>query len=220
MAGETAVAAMGFVAHCDALIFDLRRITAATRAWSNSSPVTCSILNPGISTPSTTVPATTPSSSGPFPTCRASAARSAGLRVDQQRHRFGAEEFAYNLKQMERATPRRRNAPLGAAHPVTVEDVQEHSRSGSPTGGPSTPSPRGTGKALASNRTSPSPRKRRFRQRISTPSNYCWRGTRVAIRSVILNGRSKLSAVCMRGWRWRVKPWPAMQASMAPEPLR
>lgn len=123
-AGETAVAAMNFVAHCDALIFDLRqnhggypsmvqlitsylvdpeprhinsfyyRPTGETQQFWTFPHV------PGRRRPDIPVYVLTSSATG-----------------------SGAEEFAYNLKHMGRATLVGETT-VGAAHPVTKEVVQ------------------------------------------------------------------------------------------------
>jgi hypothetical protein len=122
-AGETAVAAMNFVANCDALIFDLRQnhggypsmVQLITSYLVDAEPrhintfyyrPTDSIQQfwtlphvPGRRRPAIPVYVLTSAATG-----------------------SGAEEFAYNLKAMERATLVGETT-VGAAHPVTKEPV-------------------------------------------------------------------------------------------------
>jgi hypothetical protein len=125
VAGETAVAAMGFVAHCDALIFDLRQNRGGTPSMvqlltSYLLDAEPRHINSFYRRPTDdyqqfwTLPHV-PGKRLPDVPVYVLTSRATGS---------GAEEFAYNLKQMERATIVGETT-AGAAHPVTVETVQE-----------------------------------------------------------------------------------------------
>lgn len=137
--GATAVAAMNFVAHCDALIFDVRRnrgghpsmVQLLTSYLFDPEPIHINTFYyrptddyqqfwtfphvPGQRIPDIPVYVLTSNATG-----------------------SGAEEFAYNLKHMERATIIG-EITRGAAHPVTLEVVQEHFQVRLPYGRPINP---------------------------------------------------------------------------------
>jgi hypothetical protein len=138
-AGETAVAAMSFVANCDALIFDLRQnhggypsmVQLITSYLYDAEPRHINTFYyrpsddyqqfwtfphvPGRRLPEVPVYVLTSSATG-----------------------SGAEEFTYNLKHMGRATLVGETTG-GAAHPVTAETVQEHFHVRLPYGRPINP---------------------------------------------------------------------------------
>jgi hypothetical protein len=138
-AGETAVAAMGFVANCDALIFDLRQnhggypsmVQLITSYLYDGEPRHINTFYyrpsndhqqfwtfphvPGRRLPEVPVYVLTSSATG-----------------------SGAEEFAYNLKHMGRATLVGETTG-GAAHPVTREVIQEQFIVALPYGRPINP---------------------------------------------------------------------------------
>ena len=138
-AGETAVAAMNFVAHCDVLIFDLRQnhggypsmIQLITSYLFKPEPQHINTFYyretddyqqfwtfphvPGKRMPDVLVYVLTSNATG-----------------------SGAEEFAYNLKHMERATLVGETT-AGAAHPVNLETIQDHFQVLLPYGRPINP---------------------------------------------------------------------------------
>jgi hypothetical protein len=138
-AGETAVAAMAFVANCDALIFDLRQnhggypsmVQLITSYLLDPAPTKINAFYyrptddyqqfwtfphvPGKRLPAVPVYVLTSNATG-----------------------SGAEEFAYNLKHMERATLVGETT-FGAAHPVTMHVVQERFQVRLPYGRPINP---------------------------------------------------------------------------------
>jgi hypothetical protein len=138
-AGDTAVAAMNFVAHCDALIFDLRHnhggypsmVQLLISYLLEPKPKHINTFYyrptdeyqqfwtfphvPGHRMPDIPVYVLTSSATG-----------------------SGAEEFTYNLKHMERAIIIGETT-IGAAHPVNSEVVQDHFRFLLPYGRPINP---------------------------------------------------------------------------------
>jgi retinol-binding protein 3 len=133
-AGETAIAAMGFVANCDALGYPsmIQLITSYLldpepkhintfyyRPTDNYQQFWTFPHVPGRRLPDVPVYVLTSHATG-----------------------SGAEEFTYNLKHMERATIVG-EATAGAAHPVTLEVVQEHFQVRLPYGRPINPITKG-----------------------------------------------------------------------------
>jgi hypothetical protein len=141
--GETAVAAMSFVANCDALIFDLRK-----NRGGNPSMVQLLIsylvdaeprhINTWYDRPTDdyrqfwTLPHVPNRRMPDLPV----------YLLTSHATGSGAEEFAYDLKYMERATVIGETT-LGAAHPVTVERVQNHFQVRLPYGRPINPITKG-----------------------------------------------------------------------------
>lgn len=124
-AGETAVAAMGFVANCDALIFDLRQnhgghpsmIQLVTSYLLDPEPrhINTFYYRPGDETQQFWTFPHVPGKRLPKVPVYVLTSCATGS---------GAEEFAYNLKHMGRATLVGETT-VGAAHPVTLEVVQQ-----------------------------------------------------------------------------------------------
>jgi hypothetical protein len=138
-AGGTAVAAMGFVANCDALIFDLRKnhggypsmVQLLISYLVDQDPVH---LNTFFyrSTQDYQQFWTFPYIPGKRMADKPVYILTSGATGS------GAEEFVYNLKNMERATLIGETT-VGAAHPVTLEIVQEYFKVGVPYGRPINP---------------------------------------------------------------------------------
>jgi len=147
VAGETAVAAMGFVTHCDALIFDLRQ-----NRGGNPSMVqllTSYLFDPEPRHINTfyrrptddyqqfwTLPHV-PGKRLPHVPTYVLTSHATGS---------AAEEFAYNLKHMARATVVG-EPTVGAAHPAMVETVQECFQVRLPYGRPINPITKGNWEA-------------------------------------------------------------------------
>jgi hypothetical protein len=143
VAGETAVAAMGFVAHCDALIFDLRQ-----NRGGNPSMVqllTSYLFDPEPRHINTFYRRPTDDYQQFWTLPHVPGKRLPHVPVYVlTSHATGsaAEEFAYNLKHMARATIVGETT-VGAAHPVTVETVQECFQVRLPYGRPINPITKG-----------------------------------------------------------------------------
>jgi hypothetical protein len=138
-AGETAVAAMGFVAHCDALIFDLRQNHGGYPSMVQL--ITSYLLGPEPKHINTFYyrPTDDTQQFWTFPHVPGKRLPDVPVYVlTSQATGSGAEEFTYNLKHMERATIIGETT-VGAAHPVTVEIVQEHFQVRLPYGRPINP---------------------------------------------------------------------------------
>ncbi|MBN1656788.1 MAG: S41 family peptidase [Anaerolineae bacterium] len=138
-AGDTAVAAMGFVAHCDALIFDLRRNHGGYPSMVQL--LTSYLLDPEPKHINTFYyrPSGETQQFWTFPHVPGKRLPDVPVYVLTSRATgSGAEEFAYNLKQMGRATLIGETT-VGAAHPVTMEVVQEHFQVRLPYGRPINP---------------------------------------------------------------------------------
>jgi hypothetical protein len=122
-AGETAVAAMNFVAHCDALIFDIRQnhggypsmVQLVTSYLYDPEPrhINTFYYRPTDDTQQFWTFPHVPGKRRPDVPVYVLTSNATGS---------GAEEFAYNLKHMERATLIGETT-VGAAHPVTKEVV-------------------------------------------------------------------------------------------------
>lgn len=138
-AGDTAVGAMGFVANCDALIFDIKRchggypsmVQLITSYLFDAEP---RHINTFYYRPSDDY-----QQFWTFPHVPGRRRPEVPVYVlTSQATGSAAEEFAYNLKQMGRATLVGETT-VGAAHPVTVEIVQEHFQVRLPYGRPINP---------------------------------------------------------------------------------
>jgi hypothetical protein len=138
-AGSTAVAAMGLVAHCDALIFDLRRNHGG---YPSMVQLLTSYLFEPESRHINTFhyrPADDYQQFWTFPYVPGQRLPEVPVYVLTSRATgSAAEEFAYNLKQMERATLVGETT-AGVAHPVTMEVVQAHFQVRLPHGRPINP---------------------------------------------------------------------------------
>jgi hypothetical protein len=138
-AGETAVAAMGFVAHCDALIFDLRQNHGG---YPSMVQLITSYLYEGEPRHINTFyyrPTDDYQQFWTFPHVPGRRLPEVPVYVlTSQATGSGAEEFAYNLKHMGRATLVGETTG-GAAHPVTREVVQEQFILALPYGRPINP---------------------------------------------------------------------------------
>ncbi len=137
--GETAVAAMGFVAHCDALIFDLRQNHGGYPSMVQL--VTSYLLDPEPRHINTFYyrPTDNYQQFWTFPHVPGRRLTDVPVYVlTSHATGSGAEEFAYNLKQMERAILVGETT-AGAAHPVTVAVVQEDFQVRLPYGRPINP---------------------------------------------------------------------------------
>ncbi len=138
-AGETAVAAMNFVAHCDALIFDLRKNHGGYPSMVQL--ITSYLLNPEPKHINTFYyrPTDDYQQFWTFPHVPGKRMPDIPVYVlTSNATGSGAEEFVYNLKNMERATIVGETTG-GAAHPVTLEIVQEHFKVRLPYGRPINP---------------------------------------------------------------------------------
>jgi hypothetical protein len=123
-AGDTAVAAMGFVAYCDALIFDLRQNHGGDPSMVQL--ITSYLFEPEPRHINTFYrrPTDDYQQFWTFPHVPGKRLPNIPVYVLTSRATgSGAEEFAYNLKHMARATLVGETT-IGAAHPVTVEIVQ------------------------------------------------------------------------------------------------
>jgi hypothetical protein len=138
-AGETAVAALAFVSNCDALIFDLRQnhggypsmVQLITSYLFDPKPrqINAFYYRPSDETQQFWTFPHVPGRRLPGVPVYVLIGRATGS---------APEEFAYNLKQMERATLVGERT-VGAAHPVTVEVVQGSFRVRLPYGRPINP---------------------------------------------------------------------------------
>lgn len=138
-AGETAVAAMAFVAHCDALIFDLRQNHGGYPSMVQL--ITSYLLDPEPRHINTFYyrPSDETQQFWTFPHVPGKRLPDVPVYVlTSNATGSGAEEFAYNLRQMERAILVGETT-VGAAHPITMEIVQEHFRVRLPYGRPINP---------------------------------------------------------------------------------
>jgi hypothetical protein len=125
-AGETAVSAMNFVAHCDALIFDLRQNHGGYPSMVQL--VTSYLLDPEPQHINTFYyrPSDEIQQFWTFPHVPGKRLPHVPVYVLTSNATGSApEEFTYNLKHMGRATIVGETT-VGAAHPVTREIVQEH----------------------------------------------------------------------------------------------
>jgi C-terminal processing protease CtpA/Prc len=138
-AGETAVAAMGFVANCDALLFDLRQnhggnpsmVQLLTSYLFDPEPRHINTLyyRPSDGTQQFWTFPHVPGKRLPEVPVYVLTSKATGS---------GAEEFAYNLKHMERATLVGETT-VGAAHPYMMAIVQEQFQVRLPYGRPINP---------------------------------------------------------------------------------
>ena len=138
-AGDTAVAAMGFVANCDALIFDLRQNHGGYPSMVQL--ITSYLLDPEPQHINTFYyrPTDDYQQFWTFPHVPGRRLPDVPVYVLTSRATgSGAEEFAYNLKHMARATLVGETT-VGAAHPVTKEIVQQHFQVLLPYGRPINP---------------------------------------------------------------------------------
>ena len=138
-AGEIAVSAMNFVANCDALILDLRQnhggypsmVQLITSYLVKPEPVH---INSFYYRPTGEI-----QQFWTFPHVPGKRMPDIPVYVLTSRETgSGAEEFAYNLKNMQRATIIGETT-VGAAHPVTIEIVQENFQVNLPYGRPINP---------------------------------------------------------------------------------
>ncbi|MBN1581094.1 MAG: S41 family peptidase [Anaerolineae bacterium] len=123
-AGETAVAAMNFVANCDALIFDLRKNHGGYPSMVQL--ITSYLVDPEPRHINTFYYRPTDDTQQFWTFPHVPGKRRPDIPVYvlvSHETGSGAEEFAYNLKHMERATLIGETT-VGAAHPVTKEVVQ------------------------------------------------------------------------------------------------
>jgi hypothetical protein len=138
-AGDTAVASMAFVANCDAIIFDIRRCHGG---YPSMVQLTTSYLfDPEPKHINTFYyrPSDDYQQFWTFPHVPGQRLPDLPVYVlTSQATGSAAEEFAYNLKHMGRATLVGETT-VGAAHPVTVEIVQEHFQVRLPYGRPINP---------------------------------------------------------------------------------
>jgi len=138
-AGETAVAAMGFVALCDALIFDLRRNRGGYPSMVQL--LTSYLFDPKPRHINTFYrrPTDDYQQFWTFPHVPGKRLPHIPVYVlTSHATGSGAEEFAYNLKYMARAIIVGETT-VGAAHPVMVETVQERFQVRLPYGRPINP---------------------------------------------------------------------------------
>ena len=138
-AGETAVAAMNFVANCDALIFDLRQNHGGYPSMIQL--IISYLLDPEPKHINTFYYRPTDETQQFWTFPHVPGKRMPDIPVyvlTSNATGSGAEEFVYNLKSMERATIVGENT-FGAAHPVTLEIVQEHFKVRLPYGRPINP---------------------------------------------------------------------------------
>jgi len=139
-AGGTAVAAMNFVAHCDALIFDLRKNHGGYPSMVQF--VISYLVDPEPKHINTFYYRPTDDYQQFWTFPHVPGKRLVDIPVyvlTSNATGSGAEEFVYNLKNMERATIIGETT-VGAAHPVTLEIVQEHFKVRLPYGRPINPS--------------------------------------------------------------------------------
>jgi hypothetical protein len=138
-AGDTAVAAMGLVANCDALIFDLRQ-----NHGGNPSMVqllTSYLFEPEPRHINTFYRRPSDDTQQFWTFAHLPGRRLLEVPVyvlTSKATGSAAEEFAYNLKHMDRATLVGETT-LGTAHPVRVETVQDHFQVRLPYGRPINP---------------------------------------------------------------------------------
>ena len=125
VAGDTAVAAVGFVTHCDALIFDLRQNRGGNPSMVQLLTSYLFDAEPRHINTFYRRPTHDYQQFWTFPYVPGKRLPDVPVYVLTS-HATGsaAEEFAYNLKQMARATIVGETT-VGAAHPVMVEMVQE-----------------------------------------------------------------------------------------------
>jgi hypothetical protein len=138
-AGETAVAAMGFVAHCDALIFDLRENYGGHPSMVQL--ITSYLVDPKPRHINTFYyrPTDDYQQFWTFPHIPGQRLPDVPVYVlISPTTGSGAEEFAYNLKHMKRGTLVGETT-TGAAHPITTETVQDHFKVRLPYGRPINP---------------------------------------------------------------------------------
>jgi hypothetical protein len=138
-AGETAIAAMNFVAYCDALIFDLRLNHGGYPSMIQL--IISYLLDPEPKHINTFYYRPTDNYQQFWTFPHVPGKRMPDLPVyilTSKATGSGAEEFAYNLKNMGRATIIGETT-IGAAHPVNVEIVQEHFKVRIPYGRPINP---------------------------------------------------------------------------------
>ena len=138
-AGDTAVAAISFVANCDALIFDLRQNHGGYPSMVQL--ITSYLLGPEPRHINTFYyrPTDDYQQFWTFPHVPGKRLSDIPVYVlTSNATGSAAEEFAYNLKHMERATLIGETT-VGAAHPVTTEIVREHFQVRLPYGRPINP---------------------------------------------------------------------------------
>jgi hypothetical protein len=142
-AGEVAVAAMNFVANCDALIFDLRQNHGGYPSMVQL--IISYLLDPEPKHINTFYyrPTDETQQFWTFPHVPGKRMPDVPVYVlTSKATGSGAEEFTYNLKNMERATIIGETTG-GAAHPVTLELVQGHFKVRLPYGRPINPITKG-----------------------------------------------------------------------------
>jgi hypothetical protein len=123
-AGDTAIAAMGFLAHCDALIFDLRQTHGGYPSMVQL--ITSYLFDPEPRHINSFYrrPTDDYQQFWTFPHVPGKRLPNIPVYVlTSQATGSAAEEFAYNVKHMARATLVGETT-IGAAHPVTVETIQ------------------------------------------------------------------------------------------------
>jgi hypothetical protein len=138
-AGETAVAALNFVANCDALIFDLRQNHGGYPSMVQL--IVSYLINPEPRHINTFYyrPTDNYQQFWTFPHVPGKRMPDIPVYVlTSNATGSGAEEFVYDLKNMERATIIGETT-IGAAHPVTLETLQEHFQVRLPYGRPINP---------------------------------------------------------------------------------
>jgi hypothetical protein len=138
-AGETAVAAMNFVSYCDALIFDLRKNHGGYPSMVQL--IISYLLDPEPKHINTFYyrPSDETQQFWTFPHVPGKRMPDIPVYVlTSNATGSGAEEFVYDLKNMERAIIFGETTG-GAAHPVTLEIVQEHFKVRLPYGRPINP---------------------------------------------------------------------------------
>jgi len=138
-AAETAIAAMNFVSNCDALIFDVRKAHGGYPSMVQL--ITSYLVDPEPKHINTFYyrPTDDTQQFWTFPHVPGKRLVDIPIYVlTSNATGSGAEAFVYNLKHMERATIIGETT-IGAAHPVTLEIVQDHFKVRLPYGRPINP---------------------------------------------------------------------------------